>query len=260
MKKLLFEITNSCRRKCLYCSSNSTISGSFTPISELLFNVERERGHDLIEVILGGGEPLLHPGLPGMMHVLRDMGLKTVIYTGGAKPGSYPSWGNLKPTRVVFNMPCTDPKWYRKLTGSDINELYSCMFRAMECTDVDINLVLTMPSATNIRSIMSVLGLIGVRQINIIPILNKGRVLQNQWLIPNARQEKEALNFLESVSIHRGKINIIRRRNERNKDQLDRQQNKYQMRTMRRIGSSPRTVGEATGDRGLSHILSRLRQ
>lgn len=79
------EFTKSCNLRCLYCYSLAgRASDNELTIDELKSVVEqaKELGAKKI-ILLGGGEPLVYPGLKDIIEHINSLGLKQVIFTNG---------------------------------------------------------------------------------------------------------------------------------------------------------------------------------
>ncbi|MBN1128471.1 MAG: anaerobic ribonucleoside-triphosphate reductase activating protein, partial [Chitinispirillaceae bacterium] len=78
-----------CNLACPWCHNPGIVRGSHGPVdcAEIATYLERRRG--IIEgVVLSGGEPTIHPGLPDLARELRGRGLKVKLDTNGLLPAA----------------------------------------------------------------------------------------------------------------------------------------------------------------------------
>ena len=77
-----------CDFRCPFCHNFDLAEGKAPPVmgeEELLSFLEKRRGL-LDGVAVTGGEPCLHPGLPGLMRAIHALGLAVKLDTNGAHP------------------------------------------------------------------------------------------------------------------------------------------------------------------------------
>lgn len=75
------KITNACDLGCLYCHESSVPSGKHATIAPLLKALEGLPAG--VEIAIGGGNPLAHPGLAWLLLLLRERGLIANITVNG---------------------------------------------------------------------------------------------------------------------------------------------------------------------------------
>lgn len=79
-----------CPLRCVYCDTTfAYIDGELMELDELLDEVKRRLGAPSSSpnapfVELTGGEPLAHPGTPGLLQALLDLGYEVALETSGA--------------------------------------------------------------------------------------------------------------------------------------------------------------------------------
>lgn len=80
--------TRGCPWNCRYCH-NSGLRGEGEILSwEHIETFFRDRAGFLDGVVVSGGEPLLHPGIPGLLAWLRSLGYATAVHTNGSYPAT----------------------------------------------------------------------------------------------------------------------------------------------------------------------------
>ncbi len=78
--------TRGCSWKCRYChNSYLRHDGEIVPWDEIEAFLSDRKGF-LEGVVVSGGEPTMHPGLPSFLGRIRDLGYATAIHTNGANP------------------------------------------------------------------------------------------------------------------------------------------------------------------------------
>ena len=78
--------TRGCPWNCRYCHNSDLRREGETIPWERIESFLRERVGFLDGVVVSGGEPTLHPGLPALLEWLRGMGYATAIHTNGYYP------------------------------------------------------------------------------------------------------------------------------------------------------------------------------
>ncbi len=77
-----------CDYRCPFCHNYELVDGSAPPVmddTELLAFLEKRTGL-LDGVAFTGGEPCLHPGLPGLIRKIRELGFAVKLDTNGCHP------------------------------------------------------------------------------------------------------------------------------------------------------------------------------
>jgi pyruvate formate lyase activating enzyme len=78
-----------CNLRCPYCHNPELIGPCGAPVmtlAELRAFLASRRGL-LDGVVVTGGEPTLHPDLPGLLRTIRDLGFAVKLDTNGTRPG-----------------------------------------------------------------------------------------------------------------------------------------------------------------------------
>lgn len=83
MKELTIEITNYCKERCLYCSSDATTNKDeawfLDPYKDVLMYLWEHGEYDVVNI--SGGEPLAHPEFYEILEVCKDYAKEVVVYT-----------------------------------------------------------------------------------------------------------------------------------------------------------------------------------
>ena len=79
-----------CDWRCPYCHNAELLDGTAEPVMDdaALLDFLRKRQGLLDGVAFTGGEPLLHPGLPGLMERVRELGFAVKLDTNGCHPAA----------------------------------------------------------------------------------------------------------------------------------------------------------------------------
>lgn len=80
--------TSGCNFRCPFCHNGSLVDlkrGEFSVTNRFFEHVEK-RKKVLDGVVITGGEPTLHSGLPELVEGLKNLGLKVKLDTNGTKP------------------------------------------------------------------------------------------------------------------------------------------------------------------------------
>lgn len=82
--KLYLELTTDCNLRCKHCFNNSGESIKYMSIDQVedIYNMVRKSNLKIIEVILSGGEPLLHPKFDQILKLFGDY-YKVKVLTNG---------------------------------------------------------------------------------------------------------------------------------------------------------------------------------
>ncbi|MHB9027315.1 MAG: anaerobic ribonucleoside-triphosphate reductase activating protein [Candidatus Latescibacterota bacterium] len=78
--------TRGCPWNCSYCHNSTLRAGGESLSWEKVEAFFRDRAGFLDGVVVSGGEPMLHSGLPGLLIWLRRMGYATAVHTNGYYP------------------------------------------------------------------------------------------------------------------------------------------------------------------------------
>ena len=128
-KELCLEITNKCFMNCIHCSSESCSSSE----EYLSLDIVRTLLHDavhlgVINLVLSGGEPLLHPQLDDIIIGAFNRGLKITMYSCGVLkehdtlvPVSVDTLKRLKDLglhKLIFSMHGTHAETHENITNT----------------------------------------------------------------------------------------------------------------------------------------------
>ena len=79
--------TRGCDLDCFYCHNRLLIEGIGLVVDEKeIFEFLEKRKNLLDGVVVSGGEPTLHKGLPEFLHKVKEMGFKTKLDSNGQNP------------------------------------------------------------------------------------------------------------------------------------------------------------------------------
>ena len=79
-------VTNRCNRRCPFCFDENRKFGKDITRENYLKILDKAKENNIKEVLLLGGEPLLHPDIVWMCKTSKEYGFKTLITTNYAKP------------------------------------------------------------------------------------------------------------------------------------------------------------------------------
>ncbi|MCR4296972.1 MAG: radical SAM protein [Elusimicrobia bacterium] len=89
VRKMAFEFFYSCAQHCVFCSSSESLSKlknrpyAVRDVCRVLVQ-KRRLGVDRL-MLVGSGEPLLHPGILTILGAAKKLGMRTFVITNGAK-------------------------------------------------------------------------------------------------------------------------------------------------------------------------------
>ncbi|HEY3445971.1 MAG TPA: radical SAM protein [Myxococcales bacterium] len=75
------KITGRCRADCAYCYQDSRPDGRHAPLSALLPIIEKLEEAQVLEVVLGGGEPTEHPDFHAILAAIQKAGMRAAFTT-----------------------------------------------------------------------------------------------------------------------------------------------------------------------------------
>ena len=90
------DLTSACNYSCPFCVDSSLINaGKMLTLEEIQKLIDTLRLHGLLSVILiGGGEPTLHPDFEAVVDTVKSKGLQTGIVTNGSRSESIEAVGD----------------------------------------------------------------------------------------------------------------------------------------------------------------------
>ncbi len=120
-----------CNLRCPYCHNPELVippfPGDLITIEEA-FTYLVKRRNVLGGVVLSGGEPLLNPGIPGIVERIRSLGLKVKIDTNGTRPRQL---ADIKPDYIAMDIKTTPAK-YPILAGGLAEDVVSRVCESIE--------------------------------------------------------------------------------------------------------------------------------
>lgn len=78
-----FQITTRCLMECPHCYASATPDGRHVPIEDMEIVVERAGACGVCQLAVGGGEPLLHPGIGDLLALCHKNGIVPNLSTNG---------------------------------------------------------------------------------------------------------------------------------------------------------------------------------
>lgn len=134
MKKQQIRLTSQCNYQCFYCPVYGQGAGHIPP-ENVLSECVKAAGQGVCAIELGGGEPLLYPGLAGLIHSIKHIdGIKHVsIFTNGSLLKD--QLDLLKEAgldAVQLHMDVPDASAYARITGRSqiLNEILDVIWAA----------------------------------------------------------------------------------------------------------------------------------
>lgn len=78
-----FQITDKCHMDCPHCYAASTSAGAHGAMADIELALDQIAEVGAFQLAIGGGEPLLHPGLPRILERCRALGIVPNLTTSG---------------------------------------------------------------------------------------------------------------------------------------------------------------------------------
>ncbi|MFF7941583.1 radical SAM protein [Nocardia gamkensis] len=107
-----------------YTTKNLDTHGLMT-VAEWLRVLQDLREHDVSRLVVsGGGEALLNPDLPAILHAAADLGFEIHVYTTGfsIRPGTPQFQALLRCHRIRFSIHSPDPSTYDRIARTGTNQ------------------------------------------------------------------------------------------------------------------------------------------
>ncbi len=86
------KITNQCLQNCPFCYQDSHPEGKHAPFSKVEKTLQILKDWGVMDLVIGGGEPTLHPKLKQILKVARSKGFTTSLTTKNYNFGSHPQF------------------------------------------------------------------------------------------------------------------------------------------------------------------------
>lgn len=84
VKRAFFEITNLCNMSCKHCMNNSGVDYEQVLEKEEIKQLFKElHNHQIMQLYISGGEPLLYCGIDEVLQYAHSLGMKIVLATNG---------------------------------------------------------------------------------------------------------------------------------------------------------------------------------
>ena len=219
MKELTIEIIQSCNKKCIYCSSNSSIGCNkcinLNKFKEVIDDGIK-LGFDVVK--LSGGEPLLHKDIFKMIKYCNSKNIKVILFTSGIiKNNKSISKTLIKKLckcgvkEILFNLPSIDSDIFKIISGVniDINIVLKSIKNANNHILTGINFV---PMHINYDELYSIVQFAinnNVNYVHILGLINQGRAKKYNNIISMSNIDKDVFNKL-IVNINNKYNNILK--------------------------------------------------
>lgn len=200
MKEVTLELTDKCFNNCLHCSSMAGENKStYLDFKTIKYMLEKHRPE---YVNISGGEPLLHKDIIDIVKYIHNRGIKIKLYTSGfdlkfkEKLKKLHSYIDV----IVFPYYSNDIEVFNEIVGN--NEGYNYVNQGIHFAlaykmNVEIHIV---PMTLNLESLSETIKYLlnmGINKVNILKLVNQGRVNENSFIIPNENVLKEkSLNLI----------------------------------------------------------------
>lgn len=209
-EELVFNITNKCRRKCIYCEVSAEYSMSevleennFYSSKENVIKVINEFNDGYKPKIISvlGGEPLLHPNLPFIIKKLKDENVRVNITTKGT--GDYEALKLVLEAgadKISFSMDSTDRDMVNHMVGSKTayDEIIKCIEIVKESdAELAVTSIITSVNFTEIHNLIEFCLKNGMSGIHFIAVRPQGRC--STKLAISGEQKNEIYSYLSKA-------------------------------------------------------------
>lgn len=207
--RIELELTEQCNLKCLFCyNSQKPI------VSEIAWEIiDRLHEEGVMEVILTGGEPMLHPQFQNLLFRCTELFPKVMIQTNGTLITSDMARSFVERGVFGVNVSLHGPKrMHERLTG--IEGSYELAFNGLKnLVDVGINVasnfVLTAENTQYLEETIDGLYSLGLRELTLTRFTPSGIGASNEWLAISSASINHALSIAKQKSDDYGDLRII---------------------------------------------------
>jgi MoaA/NifB/PqqE/SkfB family radical SAM enzyme len=220
-EEVVFNVTNKCGRRCIYCEVSAEYSTS-GDLEEYNFFNSKENVLKVINEFSGGskpkvisvlgGEPLLHPNLPFIVKKLKEKNIKINITTKGT--GRYDAIREVLSTgvdEISFSIDSTDRDTVNHMVGSKTayDEIMKCIEIAKGFdAELSITSIITSANLTEIRKIIEFSLKNRISVIHFIAVRPQGRCTSK--LAISREQKDELYSYLSHAKEqYRGALKIL---------------------------------------------------
>ncbi|OPX45157.1 cyclic pyranopterin monophosphate synthase [Ruminiclostridium hungatei] len=220
-EEIIFNVTNKCFRRCIYCevSAEYSLSGdleenNFFDSEENILKIIHEFSEELRPRIVSvlGGEPLLHPRLPFIVKKLREKNVRINISTKGT--GRYEVLEEVLEAgahEISFSLDSTDRAIVNDMVGSKTayDEIMSCIEIAKGYdTELSVTSILTSANFREIPRLIEFCLQNNMNHIHFIAVRPQGRC--SGKLAISAEQKVEIYRCLSKAREQcRGALKIL---------------------------------------------------
>lgn len=211
--RILCEIISACNQKCNFCHFHGKDKMSIENVRVILDNL---RDLPIKDIILTGGEPLLHNDLFKIMDEIKQQGYNVDICTNGSLINSK----NVKKlsnylSEISISLDTSDPRMYELIRGANHYErvINSITILVNAGVEVHLTCVINKHNINEIEELIRVASLSGVNSINFLGLMTgiaNDKVSANNILINSV----EETLIIEQIHNYRKKyaININTKR------------------------------------------------
>jgi MoaA/NifB/PqqE/SkfB family radical SAM enzyme len=176
--ELIVYPTSRCNLKCEFCLRQESGVRKFADIAPLTVEKMIDRFPTIRECSIGGfGEPLLHPGLSGVMGVLLKRGIRFSLFTNGVLLQKRVDEIALShPVFVNVSLNSSTREEYALMTRVDqfdavLSGIRACVRAGVETA---VSFVITRRNAAKIREFIDLSVLLGARHVRLFSLLPHG--------------------------------------------------------------------------------------
>ncbi len=115
----IVHIIQSCNSPCIMCDCWKTKRNTFHSIEMLKPFFKEIKNHGAEQIMVSGGEPLLHPELPQILECLQELGLSVSLNTNGILLGQHLYLHEAKLDELIVSMDGHDSATYKSVRGTN---------------------------------------------------------------------------------------------------------------------------------------------
>ena len=172
--RILWEITNRCNQNCMYCNSTSISELQINNLNQILCNLSKICVSD---IILTGGEPLLHPNWRLILEHLSENNYSIDMCTNGELLDKYAiSYLKDKLSEISISLDTVSAEHYQSIRGSkNLPQVLSNIKTAVyEGINVHLTAVVTKYTVDDLDSLLDFCIKTNVKSINFIKMMTLG--------------------------------------------------------------------------------------
>lgn len=203
--RIYIEITTRCNFNCVHCYLGDSKGSSPEDISLSLFKKAVQEMEDIgiFKLIVGGGEPLMHPKLSSLLQCLSGYRILPAITTNGYFVDT-DFIDTLKSTgfggSVQVSIHGKNPETHNRLVGHPQGYQHAMnAIKKLASSNVHVSTATaaTRWNVNEIPSLLKELEIMGVKSFNIVFLMLVGRATTDLMLLPH--EQKELLTFIHAL-------------------------------------------------------------